>query len=85
MKTIILLLLFSFSFSLAIEQDSLALFTVDSIYFEIGDAFDDAKVYSSLDSGLYAVGNTLHIETRKSVIKKFVFFEKAIKSFIPVN
>ena len=49
---------------------------MDSVYYEIGDAFDDAKVYSALDSGLYAIGNTLHIDTRKSVIKKFVFFEK---------
>lgn len=76
MKTFVLILFSFFSLSLALEQDSLALFTVDSVYYEIGDAFDDAKVYSALDSGLYAIGNTLHIDTRKSVIKKFVFFEK---------
>lgn len=76
MKTFVLILFSFFSLSLALEQDSLALFTVDSVYYEIGDAFDDAKVYSALDSGLYAIGNALHIETRESVIKKFIFFEK---------
>ena len=76
MKTFVLILFSFFSLSLALEQDSLALFTVDSVYYEIGDAFDDAKVYSSLDSSLYAIGNALHIETRESVIKKFIFFEK---------
>lgn len=76
MKAFVLILFSFFSLSLALEQDSLALFTVDSVYYEIGDAFDDAKVYSVLDSSLYAIGNTLHIDTRKSVIKKFVFFEK---------
>ena len=68
---------FSGSFEkISVPQDSLALFTADSIVIEVGDAFDDSRAYSYLDSTLFHILNVIHIETRKSVVQKLLLFEK---------
>ena len=72
----IFLFFFFYGWSFASEADSSLYFKIDSIAIEIGDAFDDAKVHSSLDQKLYSIGNSLHIETRESVIKKFLVYKK---------
>jgi len=56
--------------------DSLALFRVDSIEIRVRDAFDDAPVHSRADAWVYQLGNTLHIETRATVVRKMLLFEK---------
>lgn len=55
--------------------DSLVYFRVDSIVVENGDAFDDSKAYSWADSLVYRIGNVVHLETRKSVVKKLILFD----------
>ena len=57
------------------SADSLVYFRVDSIVVENGDAFDDSKAYSWADSLVYAIGNAVHIETRKSVVERLVLFD----------
>ncbi len=57
------------------SADSLVYFRVDSIVVENGDAFDDSKAYSWADSLVYAAGNVIHIETRKSVVERLVLFD----------
>lgn len=61
------------------SADSLKYFSVDSIVVINGDAFDDSKAYSWADRTLYDIGNTIHIETRKSVVKKLLLFDKGDK------
>lgn len=58
------------------SADSLEYFRVDSIVVINGDAFDDSKAYSWADRTLYDIGNTIHIETRKSVVKKLLLFDE---------
>ena len=55
--------------------DSLEYFRVDSIAVYPGDAFDDSKAYTWADSLVYHIGNTIHIETRESVVRKLVLFD----------
>lgn len=57
------------------SSDSLEYFRVDSIVVENGDAFDDSKAYSFADSLVYRIGNAVHLETRKSVVKKLLLFD----------
>lgn len=61
--------------NLLISEDSLQTFVVDSIVIERGDAFDDSKAYSSLDSTIYHILNVIHIQTKESVVKKFLLFD----------
>lgn len=63
------------SFFVRPSADSLVFFRVDSIVVQNGDAFDDSKAYSWADSLVYRIGNTIHIETRESVVKKLVLFD----------
>ncbi len=60
----------------AATVDSLAMFRVDSVEIEVRDAFDDAPSHTAYDAWLYDLGNTLHIETRKSVVGKLLLFQK---------
>lgn len=57
------------------NTDSLEYFRVDSIVVNNGDAFDDSKAYSWADSLIYDIGNGIHFETRKSVVKKLLLFD----------
>lgn len=66
---------FSKMTSLSISQDSLSFFRVDSLEFYIGDVFDDSKAHTYLDSSLYSILNTIHIETRESVVRKLLLFD----------
>ena len=63
------------SSTFAISPDSLASFRVDSIVCHRGDAFDDSKAYNFADSLIYEVGNSIHPETRESVVKKLLLFD----------
>jgi hypothetical protein len=56
------------------KEDSLKTFVVDSIVIERGDAFDDSKAYTYLDSTIYNILNAIHIQTKESVVKKFLLF-----------
>jgi hypothetical protein len=73
-----LLLLAGFAplFAQAPAVDSLRLFRVDSVEIRIRDAFDDAPVHSPADAWVYSVGNVLHLETRESVVRKLLLFQK---------
>ncbi len=57
------------------SADSLEYFRVDTIAVDNGDAFDDSKAYTWADSLVYAVGNVVHLETRKSVVEKLALFD----------
>jgi len=56
-------------------EDSSALFRVDSIEFEIHDAFDDAKSHTAADRFVYRLMNRLHYETREGVVRKLLLFQ----------
>ncbi len=62
--------------TLMVPGDSLEKFTVDSIEIEIGDAFDDSKAYTYLDSTIYRILNWVHIDTREFVIRRFLLFNQ---------
>ncbi len=62
--------------SFRVSNDSLTLFRVDSLEFYIGDAFDDSRSYTRLDSALYSILNSIHIETRESVVRKLLLFDR---------
>lgn len=55
--------------------DSSQVFVVDSVEFQILDAFDSAVVHSPFDSKVYDIGNMLHIETRESVVRQLLLFQ----------
>ncbi|MBR1745458.1 MAG: hypothetical protein IJ734_05715, partial [Fibrobacter sp.] len=52
------------------SRDSSALFRVDSIAYDIGDAFDDSKVHTKYDKLVYDILNIVHIETREHTVRK---------------
>ena len=56
--------------------DSSALFHVDSIVYDIGDAFDDSKVHTKYDALAYDFLNWVHIETREMTIRKLLLFNQ---------
>lgn len=51
-------------------------FKIDSIQYEIGDAFDDAKYHTKYDKWVYDLLNVVHIKTRQSTIQKFLIFNQ---------
>jgi len=59
-----------------LKRDSSALFRVDSIEFQIRDAFDDVVTHSSAEAVTYNLLNKLHIQTRESVVRKLLLFNK---------
>lgn len=61
---------------LAVPQDSLEFFTVDSIVIENMDAFDDSRAHTYYDSTAFKILNVIHVETRKSVIRKMLLFRE---------
>ena len=62
--------------SLPASADSSALFRVDSIAYDIGDAFDDSKVHTKYDALAYRLLNWVHIETREHTVRKLLLFNQ---------
>lgn len=56
--------------------DSSAVFRVDEIRYDIGDAFDDSKSHTKYDRWAYDVLNVVHIETRQSTVRKLLLFNE---------
>ncbi|MDR1760236.1 MAG: hypothetical protein LBR60_06895 [Fibrobacter sp.] len=65
-----------FTDSFRVSDDSLAVFRVDSLEFYIGDVFDDSRFYTRLDSTIYSIMNSIHIETRQSVVSDLLLFNR---------
>ncbi len=51
-------------------------FVIDSIAYDIGDAFDDSKYHSKYDKLVYDLLNVVHIETREATIRKLLLFNE---------
>ena len=62
--------------SFADVVDSNAVFRVDEIRYNIGDAFDDSKAHTKYDRWAYDILNWVHIETRESTVSKLLLFDK---------
>ena len=58
------------------SRDSSTLFHVDSIVYDIGDAFDDSKVHTKYDALAYEFLNWVHIETREMTVRKLLLFNQ---------
>lgn len=80
MKKFITALLGVFLANVFAETDSIppnpGSFKIDSIQYEIGDAFDDAKYHTKYDKWAYDLLNVVHIKTRQSTIQKFLIFSQ---------
>ena len=79
MRRIVYTLLLSAFASFAFADgraDSTTFFRVDSIAYEIGDAFDDSKVHTKYDKWAYDLLNWLHIETRELTVRKLLLFNQ---------
>ena len=61
---------------LAQAQDTPGAFKIDSIQYNIGDAFDDSKVHTKYDKWAYDLLNWFHVETRESTVKKLLLFNE---------
>lgn len=60
----------------AFSEDSTAVFRVDSIHYDIGDAFDDSKSHTQYDRWAYDLLNWWHIETREMTVHKLLLFDE---------
>lgn len=60
----------------AFSEDSTAVFRVDSIRYDIGDAFDDSKSHTQYDKWAYDILNWWHIETREMTVRKLLLFDE---------
>lgn len=60
----------------ALAQDTPGTFQIDSIRYNIGDAFDDSKYHTKYDKWAYDLLNWIHIETRESTVKKLLLFNE---------
>ncbi len=49
---------------------------VDTIVYDIGDAYDGAKTHTKYDASLYSALNKLHIESKPTTISKRLLFKK---------
>ena len=58
------------------SEDSTAVFRVDSIRYDIGDAFDDSKSHTQYDKWAYDILNWWHIETREMTVRKLLLFDE---------
>ena len=57
-------------------QDTPGAFKIDSIQYNIGDAFDDSKYHTKYDKWAYDFLNWLHIETREATVRKLLLFNE---------
>ena len=60
----------------AITEDSSAVFRVDGIRYDIGDAFDDSKSHTKYDKWAFDLLNWIHIETREVTVRKLLLFDE---------
>ena len=60
----------------ALAQDTPGAFKIDSIRYNIGDAFDDSKYHTKYDKWAYDLLNGIHIETRESTVRKLLLFNQ---------
>jgi hypothetical protein len=60
----------------ALAQDTPGTFQIDSIRYNIGDAFDDSKYHTKYDKWAYDLLNWIHIETREKTVKKLLLFNE---------
>ena len=60
----------------ALAQDIPGTFQIDSIRYNIGDAFDDSKYHTKYDKWAYDILNWIHIETREKTVKKLLLFNE---------
>ncbi len=60
----------------AFAQDTPGAFKIDSIQYNIGDAFDDSKYHTQYDKWAYDLLNWIHIETRESTVRKLLLFSE---------
>lgn len=51
-------------------------FKIDSIVYDIGDAFDDSKYHTKYDKLAYDFLNWVHIETKESTVRKLLLFNQ---------
>lgn len=51
-------------------------FKIDTIKYDIGDAFTDSKAHTKYDTWIYDFLNTLHIETKESTLRKLLLFNQ---------
>ena len=59
-----------------LAQDTPGTFKIDSIQYNIGDAFDDSKYHTKYDKWAYDFLNWIHIETREKTVKKLLLFNE---------
>ena len=57
-------------------QDTPGTFKIDSIQYNIGDAFDDSKYHTKYDKWAYDFLNWIHVETRESTVRKLLLFNQ---------
>ena len=60
----------------ALAQDTPGAFKIDSIRYNIGDAFDDSKYHTKYDKWAYDLLNWIHVETRESTVRKLLLFNE---------
>lgn len=60
----------------AFAQDTPGAFKIDSIRYNIGDAFDDSRYHTKYDKWALDLLNWIHIETRESTVKKLLLFSE---------
>ena len=72
----IILYIILFAVLAAQAQDTPGAFKIDSIKYNIGDAFDDSKYHTKYDKWAYDFLNWLHIETREATVRKLLLFNK---------
>ena len=71
------IILFIIAFAtLALSQETPGAFKIDSIRYNIGDAFDDSKYHTRYDKWAYDFLNWIHIETREATVKKLLLFNE---------
>lgn len=72
----IILYIILFAVLAAQAQDTPGAFKIDSIKYNIGDAFDDSKYHTKYDKWAYDFLNWLHIETREATVRKLLLFNE---------
>ncbi|MCQ2055602.1 MAG: hypothetical protein MJY82_10005 [Fibrobacter sp.] len=60
----------------SLPLDSSAIFRVDEIRYDIGDAFDDSKSHTKYDKWAFDLLNWFHIETREITVRKLLLFDE---------
>ena len=72
----IILYIILFAVLAAQAQDTPGTFKIDSIKYNIGDAFDDSKYHTKYDKWAYDFLNWIHIETREATVRKLLLFNE---------